>query len=120
MLMRICLIAALVLGLAVAGLNFTMVRDKIQTTIQQRDDFHATADKETAEHAKYQKLAKDTQTKLDQTNAVLVSTMTERDAAVAQSAADKARADDSDALDCRHTFLPQAPLSAAPPRRRLL
>jgi hypothetical protein len=97
MLMRICLIAAIVLGLAAGVVNLVEVRDKIQTTIKERDDYHATADKETSEHAKYQKLAKDTQTKLDATNTLLVATITERDSAVAQSAQDKQRADTAEA-----------------------
>src|SRR5271155_5192146 len=35
---RICLIAAVVLGLAVAGLNLIVVRDKITVLVTDRDD----------------------------------------------------------------------------------
>ena len=94
MLIRISLIAAIILGLAAGVVNLVQVKDKITTTLKERDDFHHTADTETAAHKKFEKLAKDTQIKLDQTNSVLVATMTERDTALAQSAADKQRADD--------------------------
>ena len=97
MLIKISLIAAIVFGLVVGVLNFVQVSDKIKTTLKERDDFHATADTETTAHKKFEKLAKDTQTKLDATNALLVATMTERDTAVAQSATDKQRADDLNA-----------------------
>jgi hypothetical protein len=86
MLIRIFLVVAIIGALAVVGLDVTMVKDKINTTLKQRDDFHKTADDETAQHKKFQKLAKDTQTKLDATNAMLVATMNERDNAVAVAA----------------------------------
>lgn len=74
MLIRISLIVAIVAGLAAAGLNFLQVKDKITTTIQQRDDYHKTADTETAAHHKFEKLAKDTQTKLEATTTELNTT----------------------------------------------
>ena len=60
-------------------MNLVYVKDKITTTIKQRDDYHHTADTETALHRKFEKLAKDTQTKLDATNAALVAMTGERD-----------------------------------------
>jgi chromosome segregation ATPase len=74
MLIRISLIVAIVAGLAAAGLNFLQVKDKITTTIKQRDDYHATADAETLAHHKFEKLAKDTQSKLDVTTQELNTT----------------------------------------------
>jgi hypothetical protein len=87
MLIRIALIIAIIGGLAVGVVNFVQVKDKILTTIAARDAFHKTADEETAMHRKFEKLAKDTQTKLDATNALLVATTDERD---------KLQADNSD------------------------
>ena len=46
MLIRISLIVAVIGGLAVAGINFLALKDKITTTITQRDDFHKDRDKE--------------------------------------------------------------------------
>jgi hypothetical protein len=74
MLIRISLIIAIIAGLAAAGLNFLQVKDKINQTIKDRDDFHTKADNELAAHRKFEKLAKDTQTKLDQTAAELATT----------------------------------------------
>ncbi|SRR5581483_249233 len=74
MLIRISLIVAILAGLAAAGLNFLQVKEKITTTLKERDDFHKTADAETAAHHKFEKLAKDTQAKLDTTTAELAST----------------------------------------------
>ncbi|HWF20033.1 MAG TPA: hypothetical protein VG754_12240 [Verrucomicrobiae bacterium] len=87
MLIRIALIVAILGGIAVGVVNFVWVKDKITTTINQRDEYHKTADTETAAHRKFEKLAKDTQTKLDATNAALVSMTDERD---------KLQADNSD------------------------
>ena len=98
MLMRICLGIAILFGLAVGVLNFTQVRDKIQTTIKERDDFHTTADNETKAHREFEKKFKDTQAKLDATNAVLVATITERDTAVATAADATKRATDMEAV----------------------
>lgn len=85
-LIRIFLGIAIVGGLAVGVLNFVKVKEQIQTTLSQRDAFHKTADEETAAHRKFEKLAKDTQKKLDETNQVLVATTEERDKAVAENA----------------------------------
>lgn len=90
MLLRICLIAAILFGLAVGGLNFTLVKQKITTIEQQREDERT--QKETA-----QKDARETHQALNATNAVLKTTLEvlktttdERDKAVAD-AADKAK-----------------------------
>jgi hypothetical protein len=86
MLMRICLIVAILAGLAAAGLNFVTVKEKITTTLKERDDFHTERDKEASDKVKAQKLAKETQTKLDKTAEELGSTKEERDKAVAEAA----------------------------------
>jgi hypothetical protein len=94
MLMRISLIAAIVLGLAVGVINFVSIREKITTTIAQREQFHTERDQETRDKQKAQKLAKNTQAELERTNSVLVSTMTERDTAVSDAADAKKQASD--------------------------
>lgn len=90
MLLRICLIAAIVFGIAVGALNFTMVKDKINTVEKAREDEKAA--KEVA-----QKDARETHQALNATNAVLKTTLEvlktttqERDTAVAD-AADKTK-----------------------------
>lgn len=60
---RICLIAAVVLGLAVAGLNLVVVRDKITVLVKDRDDWK--------ENQRVTKLS------LDNTNKILVKTTKE-------------------------------------------
>lgn len=90
MLLRICLIAAIVFGIAVGALNFTMVKDKINAVEKAREDEKAA--KEVA-----QKDARETHQALNATNAVLKTTLEvlktttqERDTAVAD-AADKTK-----------------------------
>jgi len=67
MLIRISLIAAIVLGLAVAGLNFTMLKDKV-TTLQ------TNLKTETEAHQKFETDYRRTKSDLDKTNAVLKTT----------------------------------------------
>lgn len=93
MLLRICLIVALVGGLAVGVLNFVYVKEKI-TTLQ------ANLKTETEEHQKYfglytktDKELKKTTADLKQTKATLEATTGERDKAVADLAALVKRAD---------------------------
>jgi len=49
MLIRITLIIAIIGGLAVGVLNFVQVKDKITTTINDRDQFHKERDQETCD-----------------------------------------------------------------------
>jgi hypothetical protein len=93
MLLRICLIVALLGGLAVGVLNFVYVKEKI-TTLQ------ANLKTETEEHQKYlglytktDKELKKTTADLKQTKATLEATTGERDKAVADLAAQVKRAD---------------------------
>jgi hypothetical protein len=93
MLLRICLIVALVAGLAVGGLNFVYVKEKI-TTLQ------ANLKTETEAHQKFEKDYRSTKKDLDktsaelkQTKATLEATTGERDKAVADAATQTKRAD---------------------------
>ena len=93
MLIRICLIVALVAGLAVGVLNFVYVKEKI-TTLQ------TNLKTETDEHQKYlglytktDKELKKTSADLKQTKATLEATTGERDKAVADLAVQVKRAD---------------------------
>ncbi|EEF60398.1 hypothetical protein [Pedosphaera parvula] len=86
MLIRIALIIAIIAGLAAGVLNFVQVKDKINTTISDRDKNAKDRDMERAEKQKAQKLAKDTQTTLDQTKTELASTKDELGKASAEAA----------------------------------
>ena len=93
MLFRICLIAAIILGLAAGGLNFVMVKQKIATIQGQREE------ERTAKEAA-QKDARETHQTLDKTTAelkttkaTLEATTAERDKAVAEAASQTKRAD---------------------------
>lgn len=86
MLIRIALIVAILAGVAAGVVNIVKVKEKIVTTIQERDHWHQDRDAEFAAHKKFEKLAKDTQSALDRTNALLVTTVEERDKAQAENA----------------------------------
>ena len=83
MLIRISLIVAIIGGLAVAGLNFVTLKDKITTTIDQRDQNAKDRDTEAGLKRKAEKLAKDTQATLDKTKTELATVTDEREKAVA-------------------------------------
>ncbi|MDB6016227.1 MAG: hypothetical protein JWR19_716 [Pedosphaera sp.] len=83
MFLKISLIVAIIAGLAVAGLNFVVVKEKITTTLAERDKNAADRDTEAGLKRKAEKLAKDTQVTLDKTKVELTSTKEERDTAVA-------------------------------------
>lgn len=88
MLIRISLIIAIIAGLAVGGLNFTKVKEKIttlQTNLKQQTDRADKAEKERDDTKK--ELAK-TQTELKQTQTALKETTAQKDAAL--QAADEA------------------------------
>ena len=86
MLIRITLIVAIIAGLAAGALNFLQIKEKITTTINQRDQNAKDRDKEAGEKRAAQKLAKETQATLDQTKTELASTKDERDKAQAEAA----------------------------------
>jgi hypothetical protein len=89
MLIRIFLIIALVGGLAAAGINLFVVKDKIVTTITERDQFHTERDKEAEDKRKAQTDAKNTHAALDKTKEELASTQKERDDAVTEAGKQK-------------------------------
>jgi ABC-type transporter Mla subunit MlaD len=99
MLIRISLILAIIAGLAVGALNFTLVKQKV-TTLQ--DNLKT----ETAAHVKFEadynstkKTLEKTTAQLNQTNAALVAALTDRDKAVAAAdTATKRAADLSEKL----------------------
>lgn len=84
---RICLIAAVVLGLAVAGLNLIVVRDKITTLVTDRDT--QKHDKETAQNELHK-----TKIALDKTTKEL--TTTKQDLAKANDDLAKAQSENAD------------------------
>jgi len=67
MLIRISLILAIIAGIAVATLNFVKIKTIIQTTRQERDDFHTKLDQTTAKLTKTENDLKKTQGELAQT-----------------------------------------------------
>jgi hypothetical protein len=92
MLIRICLIVAILGGLAVAGVDYFVLKDNIDKTIADRDTFNTNWHKEEGEHKKYQTLAEKTQKELDKTKQDLTAANQAKDEAVA------ARADAEKAL----------------------
>ena len=93
MLIRISLILAILLGLAVTGLNVSMVKEKI-TTLQ------TNLKNETDAHQKFEAQYNQTRSDLEKTNAVLKTTQEtlkatqeEKEKAVADAAAQQKRAD---------------------------
>jgi hypothetical protein len=93
MLIRISLIIAIIAGLAVAGLNFTKIKEKI-TTLQTNLDTQTKRADAAELDAKNTHIALDkTTTELKQTQATLASTTEERDTAVAKATAETKRAD---------------------------
>jgi len=93
MLIRISLIIALVAGLAVAGLNFVMVKEKIttlQANLKEQTEGRRVAE---TDLAKTRKDLKATSDKLKETETTLASTTEERDKAVAEAKAQSTRAE---------------------------
>src|SRR5436309_12350236 len=93
MLIRISLIIAILAGLAVGGLNFVKVKEKI-TTLQ------ANLKTETEAHQKFEAQYNETKAELDKTNAVLKTTIEtlktteeEKNKAVADAEAQTKRAE---------------------------
>jgi hypothetical protein len=92
MLIRISLIIALVAALAVGILNFVMVKEKIDTLITQRNDWHGKYDTTYAELTTTKQTLAKTESELKQTQETLATTATERDKAVAEAAAQTKKA----------------------------
>ncbi|MFO1478398.1 MAG: hypothetical protein U1F98_17335 [Verrucomicrobiota bacterium] len=94
MLIRISLIVAIIAGLAVGGLNFVTVKDKITTLQTDLSNTKSTLATTQANLSKTQKELASTKSQLEETNKILVTTITERDTAVqtAESATKRAAA----------------------------
>jgi len=93
MLIRISLIVALIAGLAVGGLNFVKVKEKITTLQENLRTQTARADKAETDLANTKKELDKTVVDLKQTKATLEATTAERDTAVAKATAETTRAD---------------------------
>lgn len=121
MLTRISLIVAILAGLAVGGLNFFKVKTIIETTRQERNEWHSKFDDTDRKLTKTTADLKKTTAALDQTKKDLDATKKERDTALAavadlkkqaatlQANLDKATKDLSDAniqLDMFHQAFP--------------
>jgi hypothetical protein len=91
--LRISLILAIVFGLAVVGLNFVMVKDKVTKLATDRDNEKKMKEDAQTQLASTKKELDTTKTKLDQTEKELASTKDERDKAVAEATAQTKRAD---------------------------
>ncbi len=87
MLIRISLIVAIVAALAAGALNVFQVRDKIDTLITQRNDFHNERDEAVTERESAKKELAKTKDDLTQTQQQLADTKSDRDKAVADAAA---------------------------------
>jgi septal ring factor EnvC (AmiA/AmiB activator) len=94
MLIRISLIVAIVAALAAGALNVFQVRDKIDTLITQRNDFHNERDEAVTERESAKKELAKTKDDLTQTQQQLADTKSDRDKAVADAAAQVKRADE--------------------------
>lgn len=92
MLIRISLIIAIVAGLAVSGLNFVKVKEKITTIQQQREDEKNAKIQAQTELASTKKDLAKTTADLKTTKASLEATTAERDKAVADLASQTKRA----------------------------
>ena len=79
--LRICLIIAIVAGLAAGAITFFPLQKILTDTRAARDDWHNKDDQEVAAHTKTKKTLKDTQAKLDTTEKELAQTKSDLDAA---------------------------------------
>jgi len=81
MLLRICLIVAILAGIGTVVVNFVMVKPALEQLVANRDSWKSKDDTEVAEHNKTKKTLKDTQAKLDTTTKALNQTKSELEAA---------------------------------------
>ncbi len=79
--LRICLIIAIVAGLAAGTVSFLKVQDIIVTTRTERNEWHTKDDTEVREHTKTKKTLKDTAAKLDTTEKELTQTKSDLEGA---------------------------------------
>ena len=92
MLTRISLIVAIVAGLAVAGLNFVKVKEKITTLMTQLADETKAKEEAQADASKTKKELTATKQDLESTKTELASTQDERDKAIAEKDSQTKRA----------------------------
>jgi hypothetical protein len=85
MLIRISLIIAIIAGLAAGALNFIKVKEKIDTVVAERNDWHTKFDKTDAELTSTKSALAKTEKELNQTKETLVATQQERDKAVQEA-----------------------------------
>jgi hypothetical protein len=85
MLTRICLIVAVVAGLAVAVINFIQVKEVITTTRAARDEFEKNWQNETTAHTSTKKKLTGTEAELASTKSTLRQTEEARDTALADA-----------------------------------
>ena len=92
MLIRISAIVAIVAALAVAGLSFVMVKERIETTMAARDKNAQDRDTERTAKEKSQRELKNTQVELTTTSNTLASTRTELDGMTTKATESEKRA----------------------------
>jgi myosin heavy subunit len=85
MLIRISLIIAIIAGLAAAALNFIKVKEKIDTVVTERNDWHSKYDTTYAELTSTKSALAKTEKELNQTKETLLATQQERDRAVQEA-----------------------------------
>lgn len=85
MLIRISLIVAIIAGLAAGALNFIKVKEKIDTVVTERNDWHTKHDKTFAELTTTKSTLVKTEKDLTSTKEKLATTQQERDKAVAEA-----------------------------------
>jgi hypothetical protein len=93
MLIRISLIVAIVVGLAVGALNFTLVKDKITFIQGERDSERSQKEAAQTELASTKKTLEDTTAELKTTKENLETTTAEKDKALAEASSQTKRAD---------------------------
>jgi DNA repair exonuclease SbcCD ATPase subunit len=94
MLIRISLIVAIVAALAAGALNAFQIRDKINTLITERDDFHNKWDQTRTELTSTRQELSKTKDDLTQTQQQLASTQTQLTNAMVTAATQQKRADE--------------------------
>ena len=85
MLIRISLIIAIVAALAVGVLNFVKGKEKIDTLVMERNDWHGKFNKTDAELTTTSRTLAKTEKDLKQTKETIAATVAERDKAVAEA-----------------------------------
>src|SRR5208282_1043309 len=94
MLIRISLIVAIVAALAAGALNVFEIRDKIDTLISERDDFHTQLNQTQAELSSTRQELSKTKDDLTQTQGQLADTQTQLTNALVTATTQQKRADD--------------------------